>query len=338
MKKVLKETEENLRSYLGLKNHLVGVKLEKNGEALEGAFKPEAPMAFCQMVRAASFRREKFLYSSEDEKCPTAQLVLGLKGFKYLKADYRALPLGTKRILVSPLSEIDVAPDVVLAILTPRQMMNLAVIFHAIEGKSLSSEFTGEHACAEFFAKPYLDGEPNLSFLCSGAREVYSDYRDDEAIFGAPLEVYIQASEIVKKLDEMGGSLCGCRTSDIPAGVIVEFEKIGFSKGTDYFFGRFNGRNVRVYLNKDVRGKMKFITIHLPIKMGSQEEAEELAGRLRELLPRPYLVNSRGLWLDLTVRSSMDALGIDLFESSSLKTAIERFIDKMGLYLNRVRT
>jgi len=83
---------------------------------------------------------------------------------------------------------------------------------------------------------------------------------------------------------------------------------------------------------------MKFITIHLPIKMGSQEEAEELAGRLRELLPRPYLVNSRGLWLDLTVRSSMDALGIDLFESSSLKTAIERFIDKMGLYLNRVRT
>jgi len=337
VKKILKETEENLRSYLGLKNHIVGVKLEKNGELLEGAFKPKTPMAFCQMVRVASFKGERFIYSLEHEKCPTAQLVLGLKGFKYLKAEYRAVPLGTKRILISPLSEIDVVPGVALAVLTPRQMMNLAVIFHAVEGKSLSSEFAGEHACAEFFAKPYLDGEPNLSFLCNGAREVYSDYRGDEAIFGAPLEVYIQASRIVKKLDEMGGSLCGCRTSDIPAGVIEEFEKIGFSKGIDYFFGRSNGRNVRVYLNKDARGKMKFITIHLPIKMASQKEAEEVAERLSKLMQRPYLVNTRGSWLDLTVRSSMDALGIDLFDSSSLKTAIERFIDKTDFYLNRVR-
>jgi len=337
VRKILRETEEILRSYLGLKNHLVGVKLEKNCETLKGVFKPEMSMAFCQMIREASFKGDKFLYGLEHEKCPTAQLVLGLKDFKYLKGDYRTVSSGIKRILVSPLSEIDVMPDVALAILNPRQMMNLAMIFYAVEGKSLSSEFTGEHACAEFFAEPYMDGKPNISFLCSGAREVYSDYRDDEAIFGAPLEVYIQASEIVKKLDEMGGALCGCRTSDIPAGITDEFEKIGFSKGTDYFFGRFNGRNVRVYLNKDAKGKMNLITIHLPIKRSSQEEAEELAKRLTGLLSRPYYVNVRGCWLDLTVRSSMDALGIDLFDSSSLKTAIEKFVNKIGLYLNKVK-
>ena len=337
MKKILKETEENLRSYLGLKNHLVGVKLEKNDEDLEDAFKPEEPMAFCQMIRRASFKGDKFVYGLENEKCPTAQHVLGLKDLKYLKTDYRTVPSGIKKILVSPLSEIDVVPDVALAILNARQMMNLAMIYHAVEGKALSSEFTGEHACAEFFAKPYVDGEANISFLCSGAREVYSDYRDDEAIFGAPLKVYIQASEIVKKLDEMGGSLCGCRTSDIPPGIIDEFEKISFSKGTDYFFSKFDGRNVRVYLNKDARGKIKFITIHLPFKMSSQKEAEELAERLSELMPRPYLVNTRGRWLDLTVRSSMDALGIDLFDSSSLKTAIEKFIEKADMYFNKAR-
>jgi len=337
LRKVLKETEESLRSYLGLRGHLVGVELEKTREISEDAFKPEMPMAFCQMIREASFRGNKFLYGLEHEKCPTAQLVLGLKGFRYLKADYKIVPSGTKKILISPLSEIDVMPDVALAILNPRQIMNLSMIFYAVEGKSLSSEFTGEHACAEFFAEPYVDGKPNISFLCSGAREVYSDHRDDEAAFGAPLGTFIRASEMMKKLDEMGGSLCGCRTSDIPAGITGEFEKIGFSKGSGYFFGKFNGRNVRVYLNRDANGRINLITIHFPIKTSSQEEAEELAKRLTVLLSRPYYVNVRGRWLDLTVRSSMDALGIDLFDSSSLKIAIERFVNKIGLYLNKVK-
>jgi len=337
VRKALKDTEEIFRAYLGLKNHLVGVKLEKDGEALEVVSKPEMPMAFCQIVRAASFRGDKFIHGLENENCPIAQIALGLKSLKYFKTDYRTVPSGTKRILVSPLSEIDVFPDVALAILTPRQMMNLAMIFHAVEGKPLSSEFTGEHACAEFFAKPYVDGEPNISFLCNAARGMYSDYRDNETIFGAPIDVYIRVSEMVKKLDEIGGSMCGCRTSNMPSGVIEEFEKIGFSKGTDYFFGRLNGLNVKVYINKDARGIIKLITIHLPIKMSSQREAEEIAERLRNVLPSSYLVNARGRWLDLAVRSGIDALGIDLFERSSIKSVIERFVDEISLYLNKAR-
>jgi len=338
IKKILNVTEDNLRFYLGLKGRLVGVKLlERKNETFEGASKPKVPMAFCQMIKEASFKGEKFLYGLEDEKCPTAQLVLGFKSPKYLKANYRIVPSETKKILVSPLSEIDLIPDVALAILNPRQTMNLAMILHALEGESLSSKFSGEHACAEFLAEPYVDGKPNISFLCSGAREVYSNYRDDEVIFGAPLEVYIRISKMVKKLGEVGGSLCGCRISDMPVGVIDEFEKIGFSRGTDYFFGRLNGRNVRIYLNKDEKGRINFITLHLPIKMGSEEEAEESAGRLISLLSSPYHVNVRGCWVDLTVRSSIDALGIDLFESSSLKTVIERFVDKMDSYLDKIK-
>jgi len=101
----------------------------------------------------------------------------------------------------------------------------------------------------------------------------------------------------MKKLDEIDGSMCDCRTSDMPSGIIEEFEKIGFSKGTDYFFGRLNGLNVKTYLNKD----------------------------------------ARGIWLDLAVRSSMDALGIDLLERSSIKTVIERVVDEISLYLNKAR-
>ncbi|KYH39878.1 MAG: hypothetical protein AYL33_007080, partial [Candidatus Bathyarchaeota archaeon B63] len=180
--------------------------------------------------------------------------------------------------------------------------------------------------------------EPNVSFLCNAARGMYSDYRDNEAILGAPLEVYMRASELVRRLGEAAGSLCGCRTSDVPLGVIDEFEKMGFSKGTDYFFGKLKGFNVRVYLNKDSKGKIRLMTIHLPVKTPSQRSSEEMAKRLGRLIPKPYFVNVRGPWLDLTVSLSLDALGVDLFDSSSIKAAVEGFVEKMGMYLQRVGT
>ena len=94
---------------------------------------------------------------------------------------------------------------------------------------------------------------------------------------------------------------------------------------------------MRVYLDKDSKGKMKFITIHMPIKLSSQEEDEKLTEKLRKILKMPYFVNNRGSWLDLIVKSSWDALGIDLFDCSSLKAAIERFTEKAYLYLNRAK-
>jgi len=80
---------------------------------------------------------------------------------------------------------------------------------------------------------------------------------------------------------------------------------------------------------------MKLITIHLPVRMESEEEVEKAAEQLSRLLPRPYFVNKRGYWLDLTVRASEDALGIDLFEGSSVKAAIEKFIEKITQYLSK---
>jgi uncharacterized protein (DUF169 family) len=336
VKKTLRETEEALRAYLGLNSHLVGVKLEKT-ELRVADSTPGMPMAFCQIVRATALKGEKIISTLEGEKCPVAQIVLGFKDSRFLQTSYRTIPPGTKRIIVSPLSDFTVLPDVVLAILTPRQIMSMAIILNSVEGKPLSSEFTGEHACSEFIAKPYVDGEPNVSFLCNAARGTFSDYRDNEAILGAPLEVCIRASEIVRRMDEAAGSLCGCRTSDVPLGVIDEFEKIGFSKGTDYFFGRLKGLNIRVYLNKDSKGKIRLMTIHLPVKTSSQTAAEEMAKRLNGLMPRPYFVNVRGPWLDLTVSLSLDALGVDLFDSSSIKAAVEGFVEKMGMYLERAR-
>jgi len=274
MQVVLRNVEETLRSYLGLKYHLVGVRLMKKDSEMRDSFRPKIAMAFCQMVREASSRGESYLYGLDYEKCLTAQVVLGFRDLKYIKIDCRVIPSETRKVLISPLNEISDVPDVALAILTPKQMMDLTIIMQAGNNTPLSAEFKGEHACAEFFAKPYMKGKPNISLLCNGAREIYSDFRDNEIIFGAPLEVYIHAAETIERIAKMGGTLCGYRTSDIPYEIINEFGKIGFSRGTDYFFGKVNGRNIRVYLNKDLNGRLKFITIHLPVKC-------HLKGRLK---------------------------------------------------------
>jgi len=336
MRATLKNVEEISRLYLSLKYHLVGVKLIRESIATKGYPRPYTPIAFCQMVRKAFTNGDSFLYGLDYEKCTTAQVVLGFRDLKYVQIDCRVMPPETRKVLISPLNEINDGPEVVLAILTPKQMMDLTVILQAGKNAPLSAEFMGEHACAEFFAKPYMEGKPNISLLCNGVREKYSDFRDDEIIFGVPLKVYTQAAETIERINKIGGTLCGCRTSDIPPEITNEFGKVGFSKGTDYFFGKVSGHNVRVYLNKGLNGRLKFITIHLPMKMQSGEMAEKLTEKLMPLSPRPYFVSKRGYWLDLTVRTSEDALGIDLFDGLSVRAAIEEFAEKITECLSKV--
>jgi len=331
-----RDVEETIRSYLGLRYHLVGVKLlKKDAKGWKDQFKPARPMAYCQMVRIASSRGESFLYDRDDEACPTAQVVLGFREPKYTDVEHRVEPSDTIKVLVAPLDQTREDPDIVLATLTPKQMMDLTILLQAGKQELLSVGFRGETACAEFTAKPYMEHRPNLSLLCNGARVIYSDFRDNELIFGAPPEIYVQAAETIDKITRTGGALCGCRTSDIPAEIINEFERAGLSKGTDYFFGKVDGRNIRAYLNKDFQGRLKFVTIHLPVKMPLESEAEKATERLKRLLPRPYRASQRGYWLDLTMTASEDELGIDLLDGETLRIAIEKFIDKSTKYLRK---
>jgi len=332
-----KKVNETIRAYLGLRYHLVGVKIRKNPiEGKEDQLKPEKPMAYCHMVRTTSLQGKTFLYERTDEACPTAEIILGFRAPKYVEIEPRVNPADTRSVLVAPLEQMNGDPDVILATLTPKQMMNLAIILQAGKHELLSVGFKGEAACAEFTVKPYTERKPNVSLLCNGARIIYSDFRDNEIIFGAPAETYVQIAEVIEKTMKTGGALCGCRTSDIPAEIITEFEKVGLSKGTDYFFGRIAGRNIRVYLNKDFQGRLKFVTFHLPLKMPSEKKAVETAKKLEQFLERPYHVSHRDYWLDLTMIASEDELAIDLRDGESVETAAKKFIDRMIWHLGRV--
>jgi uncharacterized protein (DUF169 family) len=332
-----KRIDETIRAYLGLKHHLVGVKIRKKDiQEEEKNLKPEKPLAYCHMVRIASQHGKTFLYDKTDEACPTAEFILGFREPKYSKIEHRIEPSDTKSVLIAPLDQMDGNPDVIITTVTPKQMMDLTTILQTGKAELLSAVFKGEAACAEFTGKPYMEHKPNLSFLCNGARVVYSDFRDAEILFGAPAHTYIHVAETMDRISKTGGALCGCRTSDIPMEIINEFEKAGFSKGTDYFFGKINGQNLRAYLNKDFQGRLKFVTFHLPVKLTSAEETEEAAKKLQKTLARPYSVNQRGYWLDLTMTATEDELAMDLRDGESIKKVTHEFANKMKRYLNRI--
>lgn len=329
-----KEVDEAVRGFLGLGHSLIGVKLRRSEIKGESPFKPEKPMEYCKMLRLASTENRIFLYERDDEACITAQFTLGLRAPKHGGVKPRVDPADVKSILIAPLSQIDEDPDIIHAILNPRQMMDLAIILEAAGVEQLSVEFKGDKACSDFTAKPYMERKPNISFFCSGAR-LYADYRDSELVFGAHPEVFSKVAEAVVNLLKTGGTLCGCRTSDIPAEMTAEFERIGLAKGIDYFFGKIDGYNVRVYLNKNLQGRFHFLTVHLPVKMTSEEEARETVERLG-VMTRPYRVNLRGNWIDLSMMANADELAIDLLSAEDIRRVMKSAVDNMLRYLERV--
>ncbi len=296
-----------IREYLGLKYNLVGIKIFSESINSDPEKRPKKRMRFCELVResATGSSFEEYL---EDEACPEATIALGFEEPTYVDVQPRISPAQTKLIKIAPLDE-SASPDVVLAILNPRQAMQLAALLEGVEAK-----FTGSIACGEAVAKPYMDKKPNVTFLCGGAR-TFADFKDSEIIFGAPLETFRHLAEKIEALSKTCGALCGCKTSDIPPRIINNFKKLGFEKGIDYFFGKVNEHSVRIYLNKDVQGKIKYMTIHLPMK-----------GEVR--VKAPFVLRKRGEWSDVSITLQMGE-GIDLNTGRGLKEAIEDIVARV---------
>jgi uncharacterized protein (DUF169 family) len=302
--------EKSIRSHIGSKYHLVGVKfLKEEVEPDERFKKPKKPVMFCQAVRKAA-DGEAFLMNLEDEACPSAMVALGFEEPVYVDIQPRIDPAEIKTVQIGPYEELE-DPDVGLLILSPRQAMELSSI-----SKGFQSQFSGSIAvCGEAAALPFMEKTANVSFLCNGAR-VSADFRDNEVILGAPPQTFTELAEKIDILSKTCGALCGCKTSDIPPRIIRSFQKIGFEKSTDYFFGKVDGKNIRIYLNKDFNGKLSYMTLHLPIK--GDVEAKD-----------PFTKSVRGKWTDLSVTFNVSDIGVELNTGKGLKEFIEQVIEKV---------
>jgi uncharacterized protein (DUF169 family) len=299
--------DSTIRVHLGTKYNLIGIKVRKE-DASDSELRPPKKMRFCELVREAADGKS-FEAVVEDMLCPHETVVLGFEEPEYVDVQPRISPAETKTVCVAPLDEMK-DPDVVLAILNPKQTMDVSALLNGLE-----ASFSGNLAiCGEAMAKPYMDKKPNLTFLCGGAR-TFADYKDSELILGAPPETFKELAEKIEALSKTCGALCGCRTSDIPPRIVKSFQKLGFEKGTDYFFGRVDGQNVRIYLNKDFQGKFRFITFHLPLK--------------REVkLKSPFLVRKRGDWTDVVVTFGLKE-GIDIHTGKGIPEALQSILEKV---------
>ncbi|ODS40361.1 MAG: hypothetical protein A7315_08885, partial [Candidatus Altiarchaeales archaeon WOR_SM1_79] len=291
------DIDKTIRSYIGSKHKLIGVRILSEESKKDRDKRPAKPMRYCQFIREAAVKGSEFILNVSDMSCPNAEICLGFIEPKYVDIQPRIMPANTKAVRIGKVED----SDVVLAVVTPKQMMELAVLLGGV-----NSEFRGEMAlCGELTAGVFISKKPNVSFLCNGAR-MFAEFRDNEVVVGMPYETALKLAEKIEALSRTCGALCGCLTSDIPPQILTNFKKIGFEKGTDYFFGKVKGNNVRIYLNKDTQGRYNYITFHVPIKGDVKAE-------------KPFEVKKRGKWSDIIGVFDIEGIGIDLYSGENLE-------------------
>ena len=299
--------EEIIRSYLGMKHNLVGIKFFH--EDIQGESLPKSAR-FCPF-NPQILSGNTYVIKEDDLDCPTGELVMGLRQSKYAHIE-PSIKEKFKAVRIGPIDDA----DVVLFLVNADQAMNLSILLVGI-----LAEFKGELAiCGEAVAKVYLDQKPNISMLCNGAR-MFGGFAKNDMVVGMPYSIMIDLAEKIKSLTKSGGALCGCQVSDIPADIIRSFEEIGFKKYSDYFSGRIRGQNVKIYLNKDSEGRFNLITIYLPVK-----------GELKTKVEEPFKTKKRGDWTDVYAILNPKTVGISLYSSENLKEALTLLTEKaMGL-------
>lgn len=195
----IEQIAETVRTYLDMEFPLVGIKLLT--EEVERDH-PPGPCTFCQFVRAALEEGREFIISGDDLSCPSAELALGFREPRYVDVEPR-VKKPVKAVRIGPLE----GADVVLFLLNPHQVMVLAVLLGGI-----TAEFRGEMAlCGEAVAQVVNTGQPNISFLCQGAREL-AGFQRDEIVVGLPYEMVLGLPERTSKFASLKSALRGGMT------------------------------------------------------------------------------------------------------------------------------
>lgn len=302
---------DTIKNHLGMKHTPVGVRFIFDEQALADAQlppRPDRPKWYCQMVMEAA--AGKYMTACiEDMSCPNSELSLGFRKPKYTKIETGFKEL-TRAVVVGPLDNA----DVILLILNNRQTMTMSILMGGI-----SAEFRGEVAvCGEATAQVYKEGIPNLSFLCNGAR-MFGGYKDSEVVLGMPPVAAEHVAGRINAQRKSGGALCGCIVSDLPPEITANFKSIGFEKGADYFFGRIGANNVRVYLEKDDKGRIERITLYV-LEKAPLEGVTVL---------EPFTTRAREGWIDILASFDPHSIGADLCAGGEkLKNTFAGMLDK----------
>lgn len=220
----MKEIREKLVDILKLEREPVGVKFIKDHEEMDflDQYEGKTKSRYCQALMRAG-KGGKIMLTAENIACPASAAAFGLKPlpemlssgqmlhnmglFATLEAGAKAMEGMTRleqgkfsSVILSPLSNMEVEPDVVVIESKPEHLMwlSLASIYETGERLEFNSAIF-QATCVDSTVIPFATGKLNSSLGCYGCREA-TDVTEDENLVGIPYRDLRSITENLEKL------------------------------------------------------------------------------------------------------------------------------------------
>ena len=219
----LEEMSEIMKSSLGIRDNIVGVRLFKSEtEIPKDLDSVERPFRYCSMIQEARQKGNSFLARADYHECKGGASGLGLvdcpeniaSGSLYFDKLHKCetkdvgsnIAANMPRLLagslvatyVAPLDKMVMNPDVVIFVGNPLQARRIvqAVMFKK-GGRSNFNTAGIQSFCVDATSSPYLKGEVNISLGCDGsARNAGLD--DDSVVVGIPFAMMEDICNVLK--------------------------------------------------------------------------------------------------------------------------------------------
>jgi len=219
----LEEMSDILKTTLGLRDNIVGVKLFKREEEIPKELESiERPFNYCVMVQTARLKGDSFLASADYHACKGGASGLGLlecpeniaSGALYFDKLHkcesrevgssiaagmpRLLPGSTVATYVAPLDKMVVNPDVVIFVGNPLQARRITqAVMYKQGGRSTFNTAGIQSFCVDATSSPYLKGEVNFSLGCDGSAK-NAGLDDESVVVGIPFGLMESICTVLK--------------------------------------------------------------------------------------------------------------------------------------------
>jgi uncharacterized protein (DUF169 family) len=223
MSKNYAEIAEKISKPIGLTKHLVAVKFfDDLKQVPEGSPRPESKLYYCAAVGRV-MQGKTILMLAEDHGCDRGAYMLGVKeppetvlnGEMYAKSHMvetaRAgkrlidqapkIPVGkTAAILLTPLEEATIDPDVVLVSANPHQSLVILNAINYQNGLEIPLRFQILTSfCAYATALPFKYGKTEATIPQEQAR-MRSNFTNEEMLIGIPGEMLEHVAQVISGL------------------------------------------------------------------------------------------------------------------------------------------
>lgn len=178
-----------MASYLGMTYRPVGVKLLKEPVKEKPSHERKT---YCRFVREAA-QGQDVVIGMEDLNCLNAEIVLGFREPKYVAIEPRVKEK-IAAVRIGPLADA----DVVLFLLNAEQVMTLSILLEGVRAESQGDM----GVCGEATAKVYNEGQPNVTFLCNGAR-LNGGYEPNDLIISLPYQRFLELPQRMSRFSSL---------------------------------------------------------------------------------------------------------------------------------------